>query len=169
MTTMRKYWQTPAVNGKSVREALGSGETAGPMSKGLIAGPESMFGPPPGGPAFGPSPGPAFGPSPGPAVGPTGLLSSSDLPVFGPPTAFSIDGPPVQPSDVRLKEDIAQVGVTAHGLPLYTFRYRDQQGLYEGVMAQDVLQVRPDAVVVGPEGFYMVDYAKLGIEFRRLH
>jgi len=167
MTTMRKYWQTPALNEKSVREALGSGETAGPMPKGLVAGPESMFGPTPG-PAYGPFAGPAFGPSPGPAVGPTGLLSLSDMPIFG-PSVFSVDGPPVQPSDVRLKEDITPVGVTADGMPLYTFRYRGQQGLYQGVIAQDVLKARPDAVVVGADGFYLVDYAKLGIEFRRIH
>jgi hypothetical protein len=54
-------------------------------------------------------------------------------------------------------------------MPLYTFRYRGQQGLYQGVIAQDVLKARPDAVVVGADGFYLVDYAKLGIEFRRIH
>jgi hypothetical protein len=71
-------------------------------------------------------------------------------------------------SDVRLKEDIRQTGTTMHGLPLYAFSYRGQTGTYEGVMAQDVLAVRPDAVVVGDDGFYRVDYAKLGVAFRRL-
>jgi hypothetical protein len=68
-----------------------------------------------------------------------------------------------------LKEDIRHVGTTAHDLPLYTFRYRGQAGIYEGVMAQDVLAVRPDAVTIGDDGFYRVDYTKLGIAFRRLH
>ena len=50
------------------------------------------------------------------------------------------------PSDLRLKTDIREIGTTAHRLPLYTFRYIDAPGLYEGVMAQDVLGVMPEAV-----------------------
>ena len=77
-------------------------------------------------------------------------------------------GPQLPASDVRLKEDVRRVGTTAHDLPLYTFKYRGQSGTYEGVMAQDVLAVRPDAVVEAADGFYRVNYAKLGIEMRRL-
>jgi len=90
------------------------------------------------------------------------------VPLYGPQPAPVFSGPPI-PSDVRLKEDIRQIGTTVHDLPLYTFSYRGQVGIYEGVMAQDVLAVRPDAVVVGADGFYRVDYAKLGASFRRLH
>lgn len=185
MTAKRKLWQTPALNAKSVREALGSGDAAGPMAPGLLAGPNPMFGPPPKdsdlgstrGPVgpnfgpFGPNPGPVLGPIPGPVLGPTGRQFLSDAPVFGPALSsfpvFAADGPPV-PSDLRLKEDVTPLGSTVNGLPLYTFRYRGQQALYQGVMAQDVLEVRPDAVVVDADGFYRVDYAKLGIEFRRI-
>jgi hypothetical protein len=71
-------------------------------------------------------------------------------------------------SDLRLKEDVSRIGTTVFGLPLYTFRYLDREGVYEGVMAQDVLGVWPDAVSVGPEGFYRVNYGKLGIAMRRL-
>ncbi len=74
-----------------------------------------------------------------------------------------------KPSDLRLKTDIRQVGTAAHGLPLYTFRYLGETGLYEGVMAQDVLSVMPKAVSVGEDGYYRVDYELLGIPFRRLH
>ena len=74
-----------------------------------------------------------------------------------------------KPSDVRLKTGIQRVGTAAHGLPLYTFRYVGETGLYEGVMAQDVLGVMPDAVSVAEDGFYRVDYEMLGIPFRRLH
>jgi hypothetical protein len=69
---------------------------------------------------------------------------------------------------LRLKEDIRRIGSTVHDLPIYSFRYRGQEGAYEGVMAQDVLPVRPDAVVMGADGFYRVDYDKLGIAMRRL-
>ena len=72
-------------------------------------------------------------------------------------------------SDVRLKTDIRRIGTAAHGLPLYTFRYVGDEARYEGVMAQDVLGVMPAAVSVGEDGHYRVDYALLGIPFRRLH
>jgi len=69
-------------------------------------------------------------------------------------------------SDLRLKEDVRRIGTTVHDLPLYAFRYRGQDGAYEGVMAQDVLPVRPDAVTVGPDGYFRVSYEKLGLELR---
>jgi Chaperone of endosialidase len=72
-------------------------------------------------------------------------------------------------SDIRLKTDIRRVGTAAHGLPLYAFRYIGETGLYEGVMAQDVLGVMPAAVSVAEDGYYRVDYEMLGIPFRRLH
>jgi hypothetical protein len=72
-------------------------------------------------------------------------------------------------SDVRLKTDIERIGTGAHGLPLYTFRYIGEPALYEGVMAQDVLGVMPEAVSVGEDGYYRVDCELLGIRFRRLH
>lgn len=71
-------------------------------------------------------------------------------------------------SDVRLKTDIKQVGSTVYGLPVYQFRYITGSDRFEGVMAQDVLEVRPDAVVIGDDGFYRVNYAKLGISICRL-
>ena len=76
--------------------------------------------------------------------------------------------PPEVSSDFRLKTDIRQVGLTAHSLPLYTFRYIGKDDLYEGVMAQDVLKVMPAAVITGEDGYYRVDYAMLGIEMRHL-
>jgi hypothetical protein len=72
-------------------------------------------------------------------------------------------------SDMRLKTDIRRVGTTTHGLPLYTFRYVGAPGLYEGVMAQDVLGVMPEAVSVAEDGYYRVDIELLGVPFRRLH
>jgi hypothetical protein len=72
-----------------------------------------------------------------------------------------------EPSDVRLKADIEQVGTTVYGLPLYHFRYRTGTDRFQGVMAQDVLEVMPDAVVVGEDGYYRVKYAQLGIRMTR--
>ncbi|MFN6954689.1 MAG: tail fiber domain-containing protein [Acetobacteraceae bacterium] len=89
--------------------------------------------------------------------------------VLGAVTAAAVSAlPDSQPSDVRLKEDIARIGTTAHGLPFYRFRYRGKPGLYEGVMAQEALRVMPQAVLRGEDGFLRVDYARLGAPFRRV-
>ena len=71
-------------------------------------------------------------------------------------------------SDVRLKTDIEQVGTTVYGLPLYHFRYKTGPERFEGVMAQDVLEVMPDAVVTGEDGHYRVNYRRLGIRMSRV-
>jgi hypothetical protein len=54
-----------------------------------------------------------------------------------------------QRSDLRLKEDVRCVGTTVFGLPLYHFKYLGKPETYEGLIAQDVLQLMPSAVSVG--------------------
>ncbi len=73
---------------------------------------------------------------------------------------------PAPVSDARLKTDITRVGQTAHGLPLYQFRYIGGEQMFEGVMAQDVAQIMPEAVVPFAYGYNAVNYTKLGIEMR---
>ena len=72
-------------------------------------------------------------------------------------------------SDIRLKTDIEKVGVTANGLPLYNFRYVWSDEVYRGVMAQDVLDVFPEAVSALPDGYLAVRYDMLGIRMTRVH
>jgi hypothetical protein len=68
-------------------------------------------------------------------------------------------------SDRRLKADIVLVGVdSATGLNLYEFRYLNSLERWRGVMADEVLQTHPDAVVVMEDGFMSVNYALLGLE-----
>ena len=71
-------------------------------------------------------------------------------------------------SDRRLKDDITDIGTTVYGLPLYRFRYRDREGVYEGIMADDVLRLKPSAVSYGDDGFLRVNYRSLGLEMRRV-
>jgi hypothetical protein len=74
-----------------------------------------------------------------------------------------------QISDIRLKADIHRVGTTVFGLPLYQFEYRNKLGPhYIGVMAQDVLKVKPEAVSIGADGFYRVNYDMLGISMLKV-
>jgi hypothetical protein len=71
-------------------------------------------------------------------------------------------------SDSRLKDNVTRIGTTAKGLPLYSFSYIGKSEVYAGVMAQDVLNVMPEAVLTDPSGYYRVDYAKLGLRMLRL-
>jgi len=68
-------------------------------------------------------------------------------------------------SDVRLKENIKLVGKSPDGINIYSFKYKQSAGTYEGVMAQEV----PWARQMTDTGFYMVDYSKVDVEFRRLN
>ena len=49
-----------------------------------------------------------------------------------------------------------------------TSRYLGRLETYEGVMAQEVLQVMPDAVLVGTDGYYRVNYGALGTSMRQV-
>jgi hypothetical protein len=71
-------------------------------------------------------------------------------------------------SDLRLKTDVERVGTTVHGLPLYTFKYIWSDVTYQGVMAQDVEAVMPEAVISGLFGVKLVDYEMLGIDMQVL-
>lgn len=81
----------------------------------------------------------------------------------------SLGAAAIMASDIRLKENIRYAG-QEKGHAIYHFSYISdpQKLMYRGVMAQEVLNYRPDAVIENGE-YYMVDYSKLGIEFARVH
>jgi Chaperone of endosialidase len=66
-------------------------------------------------------------------------------------------------SDIRLKRDIALLERLPNGLGLYRYRYTWSNQVYVGVMAQEVAEIVPDAVVHGPDGFLRVNYERLGM------
>jgi hypothetical protein len=66
-------------------------------------------------------------------------------------------------SDIRLKRDIVEVGRLDNGVGLYRYRYQWSDQTYVGVMAQEVAQVVPDAVMHGGDGYLRVDYGRLGL------
>jgi hypothetical protein len=72
-------------------------------------------------------------------------------------------------SDIRLKTDVQKIGVAANGLPIYNFRYRWSDAVYQGVMAQDVLKAYPEAVSMMPNGYMAVNYDMLGMRMTRVH
>lgn len=65
-------------------------------------------------------------------------------------------------SDRRMKKDILPVGMHPNGLTIYAFRYRNgDDAMHLGFIAQEVANVRPDAVSMRPDGVLMVDYGRL--------
>lgn len=72
-------------------------------------------------------------------------------------------------SDPRLKENIKLVGKYDNGLNKYHFNYINSDGkTLEGVMADEVEPLYPDAVVYDDLGFASVNYAMLGIEMKEV-
>jgi hypothetical protein len=68
-------------------------------------------------------------------------------------------------SDVRAKTDIRRIGTVSDGIRLYSFRYRGDWVPYVGVIAQEVREVRPDAVAADDVGLLLVDYTKINAPF----
>lgn len=67
-------------------------------------------------------------------------------------------------SDERLKENIEPIGKMNDGTNIYRYNYLDGGPTHFGVMAQEILETKPEAVTVQPlfgKPFLAVDYAKL--------
>ena len=69
----------------------------------------------------------------------------------------------LRPSDIRLKRDVHPIDRLANGLTLYRFRYLWSDVEMVGVIAQEVLPVVPEAVITGADGYFRVDYDRLGL------
>jgi hypothetical protein len=71
----------------------------------------------------------------------------------------------MSPSDIRLKKNISKIGKSKSGLNIYEFDYINKEGTYQGVMSNEVPK---EAVLVGNDGYDMVDYSKLDVDFKRI-
>ena len=67
------------------------------------------------------------------------------------------------PSDIRMKEDIEQVGVSPDGHKIYEFNYKGDSTRYRGAMAQDVVKIDPMAVGIR-DGYLTVNYGKIDVD-----
>lgn len=70
-------------------------------------------------------------------------------------------------SDIRLKTEIKRVGELENGIPVYRWKWTKRgkeiagkQGTL-GVIAQEVLKIMPEAVSIGSDGYYRVDYGRV--------
>jgi hypothetical protein len=90
---------------------------------------------------------------------------SVGTPVAGPSTFGQVAGAfTAMQSDIRLKDDINLVGKSPSGIKIYNFKYKGDDKKYQGVMAHQV----PHASIVNDEGYLMVDYNKLDVEFKEV-
>jgi hypothetical protein len=90
---------------------------------------------------------------------------SVGTPVAGPSTFGQVAGAfTAMTSDIRLKDDIKLVGKSPSGIKIYNFKYKGDDKKYQGVMAHQV----PHASIVNDEGYLMVDYNKLDVEFKEV-
>jgi len=68
-------------------------------------------------------------------------------------------------SDINAKQNIQKIGVLDNGLNLYKYEYKPEfqeewgYGTQIGVMAQEVEQVKPEAVIQRADGFKAVNYS----------
>jgi hypothetical protein len=60
-------------------------------------------------------------------------------------------------SDERLKDIDSHIGYDENGLPIYKWKYKGDDKTHYGPMAQDVINVKPEAVYVHKTGNLMLD------------
>jgi hypothetical protein len=73
-------------------------------------------------------------------------------------------GPAGRFSDKRLKENIELIGKSPSNINIYKFNYKNNPTTYQGVMADEVSW----ASVKHPNGYMMVDYNKIDVEFKKI-
>jgi len=66
-------------------------------------------------------------------------------------------------SDVRLKENVELIGKSPSNINIYKFNYRDNPTTYQGAMAHEV----PWASVKHSNGYMMIDYNQIDVEFKK--
>jgi len=68
-------------------------------------------------------------------------------------------------SDIRLKENVKQIGQSPSGINIYSFNFKGDDDQYQGVLAHEV----PYASMVDDSGYWKVDYSQLDVEFKRIN
>jgi len=71
-------------------------------------------------------------------------------------------------SDIALKENVQKIGTLDSGLGIYEWDWNEtaqelgvDDSYTTGVIAQEVQEVFPEAVLESPEGYLMVDYGRI--------
>ena len=70
-------------------------------------------------------------------------------------------------SDKRLKYDIVPIGISPSGINIYEFGFEPVGPRYQGVLAQEIMELYPDAIILNNDGYYAVIYDKIDVDFKR--
>lgn len=98
------------------------------------------------------------------SLGPNSGSGSTNTTVNCPPGEVFLNGScRFVESDRRFKRDIMLLARLDNGIGLYRYRYLWSDTVYVGVVAQEVAGIVPDAVLLAADGYYRVDYARLGL------
>ena len=76
-------------------------------------------------------------------------------------------GAKIAASDRKLKKNIKYLFNSPSGLPVYNFEYincKYGEGVFQGVMSDEI----PNEAVVSVDGYDMVDYSKIDVEFKKI-
>ena len=107
----------------------------------------------------------ALGPL-GVGAGAGGLASSATLGANATKLTGIMSNPAISfgglASDIKLKENIQQVGTSPQGYNVYEFNYKGGDVRFRGVMSQDVLQKKPMAVGID-QNYLTVDYSQIDV------
>ena len=78
---------------------------------------------------------------------------------------YQLMNPTPPPSDIKLKENIEEIGLSPDGYKIYEFNYKDDftNTRYRGAMAQDVVKKNPMAVGIR-DNHLTVDYNQIDID-----
>ena len=66
-------------------------------------------------------------------------------------------------SDIRLKDNVELIGKSPSNINIYKFNYKGDSTIYQGAMAHEV----PWASVKANNGYLMIDYNKIDVEFKQ--
>ena len=66
-------------------------------------------------------------------------------------------------SDIRLKDNVELIGKSPSNINIYKFNYKGNPTIYQGAMAHEV----PWASVKANNGYLMIDYNKIDVEFKQ--
>ena len=100
-------------------------------------------------------------PSSTPSLPPLGGFKGTGIPMALPDIATPGLGYTIA-SDINLKENIQEVGISPQGYKIYEFNYKGGDVRFRGAMAQDVLQKNPMAVGID-QNYLTVDYRQIDV------
>ena len=69
-------------------------------------------------------------------------------------------------SSKKLKDNIVKIGRSIAGHNIYKFNYKGNSRRYVGVIAEEIQQTVPEAVVTMPNGFLGVIYDLIDVQFK---